>query len=132
VQQQLDDQLGLGQSVIHTAVDSAVSEIKYWKDLPVANVAAAPGLPAPDNLIPANASSAVEHARRVSESAAALLSSAFEDVRKAISEIERVKLLGNYKSPGSSFLDPRPGNAPEYLDSALKKLLEVKAMMPHV
>ena len=112
-------------SVIHTAIDSALRAITYWRDLPLTHAAKAPGLPEPDTLIPANATGAVEHARRVSEGAAMFLSSAFDDLRNAINEIERIKRL----DPSGAFRDDRPSKAPEHLDSAFKKLLRVREMV---
>ncbi len=130
VRQQLEDQLGLGRSVIHSAIDSAVSAISYWKERPVTHVAKASGLPPSDNLIPANAVSAVEHARRVSPQAAQQLSSAFDDLQHAKNEIERIRLLGRAAgTAGQGFLEQSPSKAPEYLDSAFKKLQLVKAVV---
>src|SRR5215472_17327574 len=92
---QLVDQLGIGRAVIESAIESAMSAISYWKQRPLTNVSKGPGLPPSGNLVPANALAAVEHARRFSPQAAQELSSAFDDLRSAVSEIERVKLLTN-------------------------------------
>jgi hypothetical protein len=130
VRQQMEDQLGLGRSVIHTVIDSAISAIARWKSLPLTHVAKAPGFPPSDDLIPANATNAVEHARRISHEMASQLSSAFDELKSARSEIERIRLLGNSRGVGSSFLDTRPSKAPEYLDSAFRKFQDVKAAVP--
>jgi hypothetical protein len=129
VRQQLEDQLGLGKSIIHIAIDSAVSAISYWKERPLTDVAKAPGLPPPDNLIPANAPAVVEHARRIAPQVTQELSSAFDDLRNARNEIERIRLLGKPRS-GLGFLEQTASKAPEYLDSAFKKLQQVKAAVP--
>lgn len=126
VRQQLEDQLGIGRSVIHSAVDSAVSAISYWKERPVTDVAKALGLPPTDNLIPANASAAIEHARRIDPQVAQELSSAFDDLRNASHEIERIRLLAK-PMERLGFLEQTPSKAPDYLDSAFKKLQAVKA-----
>jgi hypothetical protein len=129
VREQLEDQLGLGRSVIHSAIDRAVSAISYWKERPLADVAKAPGLPPSDNLIPPNASAAVEHARRNAPQVTQELSSAFDDLRNARNEIERIRLLSKPRT-GLGFLEQTQSKAPEYLDSAFKKLQRVKAAIP--
>jgi hypothetical protein len=129
VREQLEDQLGLGKSIIHSAIDSAASAISYWKERPITDVAKGAGLPPPDDLIPVNAPAAVEHARRVAPQVAPELSSAFDDLRNAKNEIERIRLLGK-GSPGIGFLEQTRSKAPEYLDSAFKKLQRVKSAVP--
>lgn len=130
LRERLEDELGLGRSIIHSSIDSAVSAISYWKQRPLTSIASAPGFPPSDDLIPPNALRAAEHARHVSAQASELLSSAFDDLRDARKEIERTRLLGDTRGPGQGFLEAASSKAPEYLDSALKKLLQVKAMVP--
>ena len=130
LRERLEDELGLGHSIIHSAIDSAVSAISYWKQRPLAEIARAPGFPPPDDLIPPNALRAVEHARHISQKVAEQLSSAFDDLRNAKNEIERTRLLGNTRGPGRGFLEASPSKAPDYLDSAFKKLQLVKAEVP--
>jgi len=103
LRERLEDELGLGRSIIHSAIDSAVSAISYWKQRPLAQTASAPGFPPSDDLIPANALRAVEHARHVSPEAAEELSSAFDDLRKARNEIERARLFCQYSRPWARF-----------------------------
>jgi hypothetical protein len=130
LRERLEDELGLGRSIIHSAIDSAVSAISYWKQRPLAHVARAPGFPPSDDLIPPNALRAIEHARHISPKTSELLSAAFDDLRNAKNEIERIRLLGDTRGPGQGFLEDTPSKAPEYLDSAFKKLQHVKAMVP--
>src|SRR5215472_14692699 len=103
LRERLEDELGLGRSIIQSAIDSAVSAISYWKQRPLAQTASAPGFPPSDDLIPANALRAVEHARHVSPEAAEELSSAFDDLRKARNEIERARLFCQYSRPWARF-----------------------------
>src|SRR5215469_375902 len=126
VRQQLDDQLGLGRGIIHSAIDSAVTAIDYWKKRPLANAAAASGFPPSDNLIPMNAAVAVEYARRIAQNVALELSSAFDDLRNAVNEIERVRRL-SLPGLGQGFREQTVSQAADYLDSAFKKLGRVKA-----
>ena len=127
LKQQLEEQLGLGRGIVQSAVDSAVSAILYWKQRPLTHVAKAPGFPPSDNLVPTNAIAAVEHARRISPQAAQELSSAFDDLRNAVNEIERTRLLSSAAREG--FVEETPSAAPAFLDSAFKKLQQVKAIM---
>jgi len=132
LQQQFAEQLGLGRSVVQSAIDSAIAAISYWKQRPLTHVAKASGFPPSDNLIPANALAAVDHARRISPQAAEDLSSAFDDLRNAVNEIERTRLLCSAASlhgHGSSFLEEKPSEAPAFLENAFKKLQKVKALV---
>jgi hypothetical protein len=125
---QLQEQLGLGRGVIQSTIESALTAIAYWKQRPLTSVAAAPGLPPSDNLIPANALAAVEHARRISPEAAQQLSSAFDDLRNAVNEIERVR-HNTPEARGLGFLETTASNAPHYLDEASKKLEQVNSQL---
>ncbi len=126
LRQQLEEQLGLGRGVVKSTVESAISAISYWKQRPLTHVAKAPGLPPTDDLVPANALTAVEHARRIFPEAAEQLSSAFDDLRNAVNEIERTRFLGAGGS-GRGFFEETPSKPNEYLDSAFKKLQRVMA-----
>jgi hypothetical protein len=129
VREQMEDQIGLGRGVVHSAIDSAVSAIDYWKKRPLTSAAAGAGFPSPDNLIPANANAAVEHAQRIAPAVAQELSSAFDDLRNAANEIDRIKRLG-VPGPWHGFLEQAPSKAPEYIDSAFRKLQIVKSAIP--
>lgn len=127
---QLQDQLGLGRGIVQSALESALSAIAYWKQRPITNVSAAPGFPPSDTLLPANALAAVEHARRISPTMAQVLSSAFDDLRNASSEIERLR-RNTAEARGLGFFEHTPSRAPQYLDEALKKLERVAEEMLH-
>jgi hypothetical protein len=125
---QIQEQLGLGRSVVKSAIESALSAIAYWKQRPLTSVAMAPGLPPSDNLVPANALAAVEQARRISSEAAEQLSSAFDDLRNAVNEIERLR-HNTPEARGLGFLETTASHAPQYLDDALRKLQVVKGSL---
>jgi hypothetical protein len=125
LQIQFEEERGLGRTVIQSAIESALSAISYWKQRPVTDFSKGAGFPAPDNLIPASALAAVEHARRISADTARQLSSAFDDLRNAKSEIERVRLsLG-----GVGYLERTPSQAPTYLAYAETKLIQVRVSL---
>jgi hypothetical protein len=129
LQRQFAEQLGLGRAIVQSAVESALSAISYWNQRPLTKAAAGPGFPPPDNLIPANADAAVEHARRISPEAAQELSSAFDDLRNAVSEIERIRLISS-ATRGMGYLETTPSAAPVFLREASVKLQSVKARLP--
>ena len=83
-----------------------------------------PGFPPSDNLLPINAQQAVEHARRISPAMGVALPSAFDDLRDAVNEIERLR-ANTAQNRGIGFLEQTASRAPEYLDSAFKKLEDV-------
>jgi hypothetical protein len=128
LQNQIEDQLGLGRGIVRSAIQSSLSAISYWRQRPLTNTAAAPGFPPPDDLIPANSAAAVEHARRVSPEAAQAPSSAFDDLRNVVNEIERTRLLTSAVR-GMGHLEPTPSKAPTYLESAFTKLQNAKTLV---
>jgi hypothetical protein len=97
MRQQFQEQAGLGHSVVQSAIESAISQITYWKAQPLSNLAKHRALPPTDSLVPANALAAVDHARRIDQQAAQLVSSAFDDLRNA--HRAGVRLLRQYKRP---------------------------------
>jgi hypothetical protein len=126
---QLTDQLKLGRGIVNSAVESALTAISYWKQRPITKVAAAPGFPPSTNLVPTNASDAVEHARRISPQLAQDLSSGFDDLRNAANEIERLRRM-TPEARGLGFFENTPSRAPQYLDEALAKFERVKNALP--
>jgi hypothetical protein len=125
--QQLEEQAGLGQSVVQSAIESAISQITWWKAKDLEGLARTQGLPLTDNLVPANATAAVDHARRISALAAQELSAAFDALRNAQSEIESMRhvelglgtALGHF-ARGSKL-------AQEYLETAFAKIQKAQA-----
>jgi len=127
LRQQFEEQLGLGRSVVQNAIDSAMSGVEYWKQRDLKSPPRAPGFPPTDTLIPSNAASAVEHARRISSELARLLSSAFDDLRNARYEIERMRATGSAKS--TAYIETTESRAPEYLSDAFGKLQKARGLL---
>ncbi len=127
LQQQLEDQLGLGRSVVQNAIDSAISTIGYWKERDLRTGPRALGFPPTDGLVPNNAISAVEHARRISGELAQHLSSAFDDLRNARNEIERMRAIASAKS--TTYLETSPSRADEFLSNAFAKLQNARGLL---
>lgn len=123
--QQLEEQLGLGRGVIQSAIASAMSAISYWKSKPLSDVSRAGSLPPTDDLLPMNAVAAIEHARRISAEGAQFLSEAFDDLRLAKNEIERIKRVNQTMRTG--FYDDKPSNAAAYLETAFSKVQKAQS-----
>ena len=77
MREQLEEHAGLGRSIVRTTIDSATNAIDHWKSLKIRELNIS-RFPSTADLVPATASSAVEHARgSISSDAAVKLSSAF-------------------------------------------------------
>lgn len=128
MRQQLEDEAGLGRSIVQTTIDSATNAVAYWKEQKISSLSPY-RLPPTDSLVPSDADAAVNHARRISLSIASKLSSAFDDLRNARNEIEGmrhgVKLTGTV----TGMYDSNCSRAEQLFDSAWTKLLEAKAAL---
>jgi len=125
MRQEFYDQADLGRSIVQTTIDSAIATIDHWRSLGIQHYASTQ-LPPTDDLIPATANSAVERARRISSQAAAKLSSAFDDLRRARRELETQRdVSGNRPIPASS-----SAKFESSLNSAFDKLMHVRALVP--
>jgi len=126
---QLEEQAGLGQSVVQSAVESAISQITYWKAQDLERLAAFNGLPPTDNLVPTNASSAVDHARRISVLAAQDLSAAFDALRNTQSEIESMRHVEVGLGTGSGYFKGCVALAKDFLETAFTKIQKAQATL---
>jgi hypothetical protein len=127
LRQQLEEQLGLGRGIIQSAIASAISQIEYWKTLPLSDLARASSLPLSGDLLPQAAAAAVEHARRISIAGAQMLSDAFDDLRLAKGEVERAKSVSHAVRTG--FFDDQPIKAAAYLESAFIKIQKAQSFL---
>lgn len=130
LRQQLEEQLGLGRSVIHSTITSATSAIAYWKEQDLKSLAKVHGLPSTDSLVPGNALSAVDYARRISPEAAQELSAAFDDLRHARNEIDSMKQVDATAGQGTSFFDLASDQAEKFLQSASVRIQKVLGLIP--
>jgi hypothetical protein len=131
LQEQIMEQLGLGHSIVQTAIESAISAITYWKAQDLRGLAHARGLAPTDSLVPANALAAVDHARRIDQQAAQLVSSAFDDLRNARNEVESMKEAAQTTAQAGSFFDFTRASrqAERWLDTAFEKLQKAQATL---
>jgi hypothetical protein len=126
--QQLEEQANLGRSIVQTTVDSASAAVDHWKSINIRSLNASQ-IPNSEDLVPARADSAVEHARRISQEAAAKLSSAFDDLGNARRELDIVRSYSGSRPLGlvyKQICDSFDG----YLTSALAKLMDVRKLVP--
>ncbi|MBZ5641150.1 MAG: hypothetical protein LAO19_00155 [Acidobacteriia bacterium] len=118
---QIENLLGLGSSVVCTAIDSTIRNIEDWKKLDIShNLATAKYFPPSSGILPGNAQTVLEHARKISNECVSLLNDAFSDLRTAQNYIEMLKQGGGpYFNP--SKYDPAP-----FLTTAFSKLQEAR------
>lgn len=127
LRQQVEELQGLGRSIVRTTTDSLIRGIEEWRKLDIkAHFATADTLPSP-RLLPENAQTVLDHARRISDDCATLLAQAFDDLRSAEDQIEILRkgataYRGGFFSPAA--FDPNP-----YLTTAFSKLQEVRMLV---
>jgi hypothetical protein len=127
LQQQIDDQAGLGYSVMQATMGNAMSAIEYWKGLDLPRFANMSCLPPTDGLVPADTAAALNHARRIHGDSARRLSSAFDELRTARNEIEVMRELGRQGTHGPGFYEAKCGLVVRCLESALDLLQKAQA-----
>lgn len=88
-----EDQYGVGQMIVASALQSAFRNIERWSDPKIINLAFLGALPDRVFLIPNNGQSAVEHARVISSQAAVELAGAMDDLRRGEEEMEVLRRL---------------------------------------
>lgn len=127
LQQQVENLQGLGRSIVRTTIDSVVRSIEDWKGLDIkANFAIAETFPSPA-LIPENAQIVVEHARRISDCCATLLTEMFDDLREAENQINILRAGANAKRSG--FFNPAKFDPGPFLSTAFSKSQEVRKLV---
>jgi len=129
MRQQLEEQAGLGQSVLQSAIESAISAIQFWRGQDLPRLANMRGLPPTDNLAPQNISVALNHARKIDLPAAQHVSSAFDDLQAARLELEIMREIAPGRIMGPSFFDPKCNSVTQYLNNAFEKLQRAQATL---
>jgi hypothetical protein len=120
LQQQFEEQLGLGKLIVRDAIVGTRLTIEYWASQPgFGQLASAHGLPPTDNVLPTNWVSALDHARRISSEGATDLALVFENLKKMCDEVERTRSIAERQG---AFLFRAPSRAPEFLELARKNL----------
>jgi hypothetical protein len=128
MRQQFEEQAELGQTIIQTTIDSAVSTISYWVSQDLKNPTFARSLPSPETLMPPKADSAMDHAGRLNQEGAAKLCSAFDDLRTAFAEIENLRNLCIAYGTAIDVHD-HAQRAITLLKLALAKFIEAKSIL---
>jgi hypothetical protein len=128
LREQLEDFQGLGISIVRTNIDSLIRGIDQWKKLDIkSNFAVAASFPPPAGLIPANISSVLEHARKISEGCVDVLTSAIDDLRAAQNQIEI--LIRGATLRHTAYFDPAGYDPGPFLTSAFSKLQEARKLI---
>jgi len=127
LQQQFEEQLGIGKLIVKDAIRSTRQTIEYWAAQPgFGQLAAAPGLPPTDRVLPSNWMNALDHVRRISGDGAASLAQVFENLKKMCDEVERTRDVAKRQG---AFLYRTPSRAPEFLVSARASLDEAETKL---
>lgn len=129
MREQLEDQAGLGESVLQGAIESTISAIQFWKGQDLPKLANMRGLPPTENLAPQNTSAALNHARKIDKSAAQQVSSAFDDLESARLELEIMREMAPGRIMGPAFYDPKCNAVTQYFNSAFEKLQKAQATL---
>jgi hypothetical protein len=124
LQHQIETQAGLGRMMVQSAIESRITSITYWRSLPLSDLSRATSLPNPNDLLPANLSSALEHARGISPTIGQLFSEAVDNLRIAKNEIERAKNVN--AAIKSGFYIDKGSQADGFLANALGKFQEAQ------
>jgi hypothetical protein len=126
LERQLAEQLGLGRSIIQSAIQSLTQQIEYWRAQDIKSLAPAGGLPPTDDLIPQNLHAAVEHARRISPVAAEELLRASDEIKIARNEIESVRTVSAVAGHGQGIYDAAATEVRTRLMNAFTLLTDVQ------
>jgi hypothetical protein len=127
LQQQVEDLQGLGRSIVRTTIDSTVRSIEACRKLDIkANFAIAETFPSP-RLLPENAQIVLEHARRISDHCAILLTEAFDELREAENQIDILRRGASANRMG--FFNPAHYDPAPFLKEAFTKLQEVRKLV---
>jgi hypothetical protein len=130
MRQELEEQAGIGKLTVEYTIDSAVSVIHHLKHQGLGQWAVVRALPPTANLFPQKAGSAIDHAARISTNLATKLASAFDDLRMAFDQIERLRNLVGTLGVDSGALSTTAIKTDELLTNALTKFMEAKALLP--
>jgi chemotaxis protein histidine kinase CheA len=130
LRQQLEEQAGIGRLTVESTIDSAVAAIHHLKSQGLGQWAVVRALPSTANLFPQKANAASDHAARISTALAMKLSTAFDDLRVAFDQIERLRNLVSALGIDSGALSPTAVKVDELLTRALTRFMEAKALLP--
>jgi hypothetical protein len=123
----LEEEVGVGRNMVLSAIDGAINSIGYWHSRPLTDLSRASSLPDPGDIVPRDASSILDHARRISPNVGRLVSEGFDNLGLVKHEIERLR-NANVALP-RGFYDASPSKAPEYLAMALDKFKQARSQI---
>jgi len=106
-------------------MQTAIRNIEYWQSANVYSMAATYSIPQHIQILPDNARSAVEHSRRISVEGSGQLTSAFDHLRHAETEIQ---ILRDAKQTHHRFLEQHSQTFSHYLELARQDLREAETL----
>jgi len=124
-----DQQAGIGRQMVLSAIDSAITSIKYWNTLPLSEIKTATSLPDPRDLVPRDGSTVLHHARSISAAVGQFMSEGIDRLELARNEIERLKNADAARRPGGAYIST-PSRAAEYLEQGLGKFEHARSAIP--
>lgn len=123
---QIEEQAGMGRTIVKSTIQSALTNIEYWRALNLANLAARYALPATIEIVPIDAAPAVRHARSISIEGSEQLASAFDSMRLAQNEC---MMLRDTKQNSPQIIQRIAESAQRYLGSASLSLAEAQRLL---
>jgi hypothetical protein len=131
LKRQLEEEKGLGRLNLRSTISTAIRSIQYWNALRLGDLSRAGSLPDPNNLVPPNSQTVLDHARSVSPFVGKLVAEGFDYLEIAKNEIVRVK-NANAAIQIKALYDDRASEANSYLSLALTKLEEAQTTIDRV
>lgn len=125
LREQIEEKAGLDKTIVASAMQTAIRNIEYWQSANVYSMAGTYAISQNIQILPGSAHSAVEHSRRISVEGSGVLSSAFDYLRYAETEI---RVLRDAKQSDHRFLEQRSTTCGHYLELALQDLREAEGL----
>jgi len=129
LQRQIEEQFGLGQSIVASAVESLMKQIEYWKSQDIKKLALCNGLPPTTDLVPPIFQAAVEHARRISPVAGEALLKASDEVKLAKNAIESIRGIVPESGHGLGIYDAAAKDFDSRLTGAFELIVEAQKIL---
>lgn len=128
MREQIEEAAGLGRTIVQTTIDSAVSATTYLLDHNLADWGVVRSMAPTENLFPQKAMSALDHAARIHPAGAVTLSSAFDDLKTCLAEIESLRNLAALPGAWSGEIQT-PQRTKERLKTTLEKFTKAKTLL---
>ena len=129
LQRQLEEQFGLGRSIVDSAIESLMKQIEYWKSQDIKKLALCNGLAPTTDLVPSFFQSAVDHARRVSPAAGEALLKASDSAKLAKNAIESIRGIAPISGHCLGIYDAAVNDVNSCLTDAFELIVEAQRIL---